>query len=185
MWHSCKASNNQVLNPCSECAAHLCWQSPYPFSPTPPFVRYYFYFLACSSTSFPLSSFCALHSTFSSLGMGELGPCDSSWFIGFALQGYIPPCQTKIGRRRAEAIERRLHQACCQQCWNVFVTLPDGWTAPAQQGLWKADSKSHIPEGGEERGMERRDAEFPYISMSLLSFLPSMSLAAYYKVFLH
>lgn len=66
----------------------------------------------------------------------------------------------------------------------MFVTLPDGWTAPVQQGLSQADSKSYILEGGEGRGTERRDVEFPYISISLLSFLPSMSLAAYYKAFL-
>lgn len=32
--------------------------------------------------------------------------------------------------------------------------------------------------------MERQDVKFPYISMNLLSFLPSMSLAAYYKALL-
>lgn len=83
------------------------------------------------------------------LGSRQFGPFDSSRFIGSALQGFIPPHETEIARRRAEAIERRLHQACCRQHRNVFVTLPDGWTAPAQQGLLKADSKSYIPEGGE------------------------------------
>jgi len=57
--------------------------------------------------------------------------------------------------------------------------------SPCAEGALESRFKVIRTRGWEGRGMERQDAQFPYISMSLLSFLPSVSPAAHYKAFLY
>lgn len=144
----------------------------------PPF-RIFFVFLAPSPSPFPpFVLFFLLFSWEPAVWTLTFFMVRCFCFAASALQCFILQYKTKIARR-VQRLQKGGYIRHVVDSADMFVTLPDGWTAPhtPNRVSWK-QIQTHAFHGGGY-------VEFPYISINLMWFPPTVSLAVFYKAFPH